>query len=140
MRFKQWNMRDPVLWLFYFFCLPQAVGATVEKQGQAYFMVRPLVCIVEQLGQPCQMKAKFSWQLTNNTQATELCVWQDSQQLFCTQSNGLEQQKNWPVELKKSTVFSLRLAQNIIAEQAVEVAGLQPPQYRRRLHSDWSLF
>ncbi|WP_440903877.1 DUF3019 domain-containing protein [Catenovulum sp. SX2] len=139
MFFKQWIMRCRLLLLVLFSC-PQILNAQQQPHAQSVFMVKPLVCIVEQLGQPCLMQAKFSWQYVSNQANAKLCIWQDQTELFCAQANGQLQHKKWSVELKTSTVFSLRFAQNIIAEQKVEVAGLQPPQYRRRLHSDWSLF
>lgn len=140
MSFKQGKMRCRLLLFFCLISCPKILNAQQQPDVQPVFMVKPLVCIVEQLGQPCQMKAKFSWQYTVSLPTSELCIWQDQTELFCAEVNGQLQHKKWSVELKTSTVFSLRLAQNVIAEQKVEVAGLQPQQFRRRLHSDWSLF
>ncbi|EWH08519.1 hypothetical protein DS2_16966 [Catenovulum agarivorans DS-2] len=133
------RLRKAAIQLFCVVTLGLSASTNAENiaEPEVFFTVKPLVCIVERLGQSCKMQALFRWQYTPEQ---PLCIWQDDTKLFCTTATGKKQRKNWTVELKQSTVFSCRVNDHIVAKQTVEVAGLNPPQYRRRLHSDWSLF
>ncbi|MER2491437.1 DUF3019 domain-containing protein [Catenovulum sediminis] len=109
-----------------------------QTSGSHFFSVKPVICLVQQLGQKCQMKAEFSWQLLN-AEGAKVCVWQEEKALHCWQ-NKQSGRALLPIELKQNTVFYLKAGSQVLFEQLVRVAGMQPRKYRNRLHSDWSLF
>lgn len=101
------------------------------------FNVKPNRCLVKQLGDPCQLTAKFHWQLV---QPTEVCLWQEKHQLQCWSER---QSADYQIKLtlRQSTDFYLKnVDEQILAKQSIQLQAQQPARYRRRLHSQWSLF
>lgn len=99
--------------------------------------LKPMTCVVRQLGELCQMTVKVSWQTQRPVDA---CLYQDKTKLQCWQAKQNISQK-LDVELQKSMTFRLIDGQNnLLAQQTVNVNAASSRQYRRRLKTDWSIF
>lgn len=118
---------------FYSLVLPKNGLANTSYE----FNVKPNRCLVKQLGDSCQFVAQFNWQLPK---PMVVCLWQEKRQLECwPEKQSAEYQIQ--VTLNKPTNFYLTNGQEqVLASQSIQLQAQQPAKYRRRLHSQWSLF
>ncbi|WP_262792357.1 DUF3019 domain-containing protein [Catenovulum sp. 2E275] len=106
------------------------------------FNIQPNRCVLAQNEPVCQFSARFAWQANQVIQ--QVCLWQSTELIKCwSQLSGGEIKPE--LNLQQTTPFYLTLSNTfnpdlIIAEQSIQILNQQTGEYRRRLHSQWSLF
>ena len=117
--------------------LPHSLFAQSNKSQQAALQIKPLTCVVRQLGEPCQMTVNIQWQNKNQIDA---CLYQEKNKLRCwQQTDKVEEQLQ--ITLAQSMRFSLLdLQGTLLATQTVKVNAAVSKRYRRKLKTDWSFF
>lgn len=102
-----------------------------------HFSIKPYTCIVNKLGDTCQLTATVEWQAMENI---NVCLYQDNREMFCW-NNVAKGKKVLPVNISETTQFVLSQKINqVLASQKVKIASATPMKKRRRLRSDWSIF
>lgn len=114
-----------------------ARSQTEPASVAAQFSVSPALCRVNQLGEPCLTQARFSWSSVYQPKRL-ICIFQHNIKLVCSQQARGE--LSLMIKLINTTQFHLVVDDTYVASQLVEVVSQAPKTYRRRLHSDWSLF
>lgn len=123
-------------WSFSVQALPSTESAASTGQD-IEFTVKPVTCIVLNSGDICHLKAHFSWQLH---QESDVCLWQEQHLLQCWK-NSINNKHSVEISIDKSTLFYLKNQQgDLFAQQSINLNSQTNKRYRRRLHSDWSLF
>ncbi|MBQ4851875.1 DUF3019 domain-containing protein [Pseudoalteromonas sp. MMG013] len=108
-----------------------------EFVNQVPFDIKPVTCIVHQLGEPCQMTISLQWQ---NPQVIDACLYQEANKLRCWKKQSAVQEK-LKITLAQSMNFSLfDLHGRLLATQTVNVHATVSKRYRRKLKTDWSFF
>ncbi len=120
-----------------FLHLTFSINAAEFKHPILHFSIKPVACIVKQMGDECKLTATINW---HSEKALDVCLIQDKLALKCWQ-NATSARNVLPVQLRSTTTFALRNKNNqILATQRVKISATKPKKYRRRLRSDWSLF
>lgn len=113
-------------------------GVTENKYvNKVPFLIKPLTCVVRQLGESCQMTVNIHWQ---NNQAIDACLYQEESKLRCWEQQEQVQEK---LEITLSQSMSFRLIDShgsLLAQQMVSVNATVSKRYRRKLKTDWSFF
>ncbi|KMT64896.1 DUF3019 domain-containing protein [Catenovulum maritimum] len=118
-------------------CITTSLFSHAYTSIQAEFYVKPITCVVLKQGDKCRLLAEFSWRLPD---AKAVCIWQDDTKLNCWRAR-MQAVERIMLELNQTSRFYLRTeSEQVIAKQEIQLNTLQAKQYRRRLHSDWSLF
>lgn len=109
-----------------------------EKQGnEQLLLVNPKICIVEKVGDSCEVKLKIKWQ---SLLPLSRCLYQNEEQNVCWYKK-LQVSQAITFEIDESQNFSLLDEKNeVLALQQVKLNTHEPKKYRRRLRADWSLF
>jgi hypothetical protein len=131
-------MRFNPIYLFYLsILLSQSTFAQKNKTQQALLQIKPLICVVRQLGEPCQMSVSIEWQ---NQIQIDACLYQEEKELRCwKQKDKVAEQLQ--ITLAESMRFSLIDMQgSLLATQTVKVNAAMSKRYRRKLKTDWSFF
>ncbi|NOU50395.1 DUF3019 domain-containing protein [Pseudoalteromonas sp. JBTF-M23] len=113
---------------------PLAAGT---NSGQTLLEIKPVTCIVRQMGELCQMTIKLHW---FSSSAIDACLYQEQLKLRCWQT---KQQINeqLDISLQKNMNFRLIDSKNVVlAQQLINVNAAVSRQYRRKLKTDWSIF
>ena len=126
--------------IFIFSCLFSITlpsNALIINTQISFFSIKPLTCVVNKIGDTCQLMATVQWRADNNT---SVCLLQDEIKTFCWQNKIMGKQVI-PIELKSTTNFTLVNNDNsVFASQKVNITSIQPTKKRRRLRSAWSIF
>jgi len=124
----------------YCLCLAQKSALAIEtnpSDRNLSLMIKPITCVVKNLGEQCKMKANVAWQ---SSILRELCLFQENERIKCWSKRSAVSELI-EVTLNKTMIFSLRnKKQQALLEQTVKVHALSSQKYRRKLKSDWSLF
>lgn len=113
------------------------LATPLNAAQQVEFKVKPITCIVLNSGDSCSLLAHFSWQLN---QENDVCLWQEQQLLQCWKKSQKDQQ-SLAITINKTTLFYLKNKHgDLFAQQSINLNSQTHKRYRRRLHSDWSLF
>ncbi|WAJ71068.1 DUF3019 domain-containing protein [Catenovulum adriaticum] len=135
MHFKPQGALSCCLIFAFFYSLFLSKGSWANTDFE--FNVKPNRCLVNQLGDSCQFTAKFKWRLS---QPMAVCLWQEKRQLKCW-AKKMSAEYQIQLTLSQSTDFYLINEQEqVLAKQSIQLQAHQPAKYRRRLHSQWSLF
>jgi hypothetical protein len=100
------------------------------------WLITPLVCVSEYLGEPCEMPIKIVF---NKLPNDNYCLYQDEFLLHCLQGNNT----NLNIQLNYDHAVWLVLkdaAGNSILKQELSIKAQQSNNKRRRIRSPWSLF
>ncbi|WP_158678257.1 DUF3019 domain-containing protein [Pseudoalteromonas sp. T1lg23B] len=99
--------------------------------------IKPITCIVRQLGELCTMTVKVNWQLPHPVDA---CLYQEEMKMRCWHDKQNITEK-LDISLQKNMTFRLiDSKQAVLAQQVIKVNAAMSSQYRRRLKTDWSIF
>lgn len=99
--------------------------------------VTPKICIVEQVGDSCEVRLTVQWQ---SLLPLSHCLYQNEQENVCWY-NQKQVSQAFIFEINQNQFFSLRDHKNqVLAAQQVQLNTHVPKKYRRRLRADWSLF
>ncbi|CAH9062668.1 hypothetical protein PSECIP111951_04027 [Pseudoalteromonas holothuriae] len=113
---------------------PLAAG---KNSGHTQLTIKPVTCIVRQLGELCQMTVQLYWQ---NDVPTDACLYQGKIKLKCWHAQQKITEK-LEISLQKNMVFRLfDSKKELLAQQKISVNATMSRQYRRRLKTDWSIF
>jgi hypothetical protein len=114
-----------------------AHSAQLHSDKIKNFAVKPQVCIVKKIGEPCELNTTVHWQ-TN--EAMDLCLLLGDKVLQCWQ-NQADISEKLAIVLHQSTNVKLLDDHNIaLASEMLEVNAVSPKKRRKRLRSAWSLF
>ncbi len=131
MRSKAWKCINLLLGICFLNQANSADSSAVD------FSIKPIACIVKQVGDACSMTVNVHWRVQ---QPVNPCLYQDVEKTFCWQSKR-QAKVNVAINIKESTVFTLRDDNNnIYAQQEVIINTSSSKKYRRRLRASWSLF
>ncbi|GEM_PF-3519556 len=140
MRFKPAGRYSVWLLVIYFSLLGLARSASAVT---AQLEIKPNRCLLEQQQTQCQFVAHIV--LKASQMMPQMCLWQETQLVQCW-FNISEVEYKTELSLSKTTQFYLTPinhfdSEHILAQQPVQILS-QPSakQFRRRLHSEWSLF
>ncbi|CAM4128039.1 DUF3019 domain-containing protein [Pseudoalteromonas byunsanensis] len=99
--------------------------------------IKPITCIVRQLGELCKMTVKVNWQAPHPIDA---CLYQEETKMQCWHGKKSVVEK-LDISLQKNMTFRLiNSEQVVLAQQVIKVNAAMSSQYRRRLKTDWSIF
>ncbi|MBD1581915.1 DUF3019 domain-containing protein [Pseudoalteromonas sp. S16_S37] len=113
---------------------PLAAGTS---SGQTTLEIKPVTCIVRQLGELCQMTIKLHWLSATPIDA---CLYQEQLKLRCWQTKQ-QISEQLDISLQKNMNFRLIDSKNVVlAQQIINVNAAVSRQYRRKLKTDWSIF
>ncbi|MCF6434469.1 DUF3019 domain-containing protein [Pseudoalteromonas sp. MMG022] len=99
--------------------------------------IKPITCIVKQLGELCTMTVKVNWQAT---QPVDACLYQEEMKIRCWHAKQSITEK-LDISLQKNMTFRLIDSEQVVlAQQVIKVNAAMSSQYRRRLKTDWSIF
>lgn len=101
------------------------------------FAVKPQVCIVEKIGEPCQLATTVSWQ---TTEVMKVCLLKEQEVMRCWEDTQSIREKLALVLKRSSKVHLVDQKQQMLASELLEVNAVNPKQRRRRLRPAWSLF
>ncbi|GAC15410.1 DUF3019 domain-containing protein [Aliiglaciecola lipolytica] len=111
-------------------CLSNAWGETPS------WSVQPKVCIVENLGDLCEMELSLSF---HGLEPGKYCYFQDQTRLNCW--SGSAQQTTLLIRFTKDTVLYLKSAQgNVILSHKMDIKARASNKQVRRVRQPWSLF
>jgi len=99
-------------------------------------IIKPSVCMVERLGDSCQMTVKVMW---HNEDFIDACLFQNDLRLTCWE-NVNDINREIDISLDQDMKFTLKNDQQIFAYQQIKINTALPKKYRRRLRADWSFF
>jgi len=99
-------------------------------------IIKPSVCMVNKLGDSCQMTVKVMW---HNNQSIDACLFQNDLRLTCWQ-NVHEINTEIDISLDQDMIFTLKNEQQVFANQHIKINAALPKKYRRRLRANWSFF
>ncbi|MDP2561053.1 DUF3019 domain-containing protein [Psychrobium sp. 1_MG-2023] len=117
--------------------LISASPTAFSQQSDIKLQIKPQACIVDKLGESCQLVLHADWQ---SSMAVDLCLMQQQQQLFCWKQRK-QAKFDFNVSLRETTLFSLVDGQQqILASTKLKVSAANNKKYRRRLRPDWSVF
>ncbi|WP_448550363.1 DUF3019 domain-containing protein [Thalassotalea fusca] len=110
---------------------------SLSSSAPATMDIKPVTCMVQEIGQPCTMTIKIKWQ-TNEPQ--DVCLRQGVTKLSCW-DNQHHIDTQMQVTLEDSMMFTLVNASGeALASQKIDINASNHHAYRRKLKSDWSLF
>jgi hypothetical protein len=108
-----------------------------EENKQVELSIKPLACIVKNVGESCKMTIIASWQ---SEYIIDSCLYQGKKNLSCWEKQKVVSQQ-FNIELSEDMVFSLKdIHGKTFAQQVIHLNTTNPRQYRRRLKAEWSLF
>ncbi|BBN83925.1 hypothetical protein PA25_39100 [Pseudoalteromonas sp. A25] len=111
--------------------------AVETNSRQTLLEIKPITCIVRQLGELCQMTIKLHWQTMAPINA---CLYQEQTKLRCWQAKQFVNEQ-LDISLQKNMNFRLLDNKNdLLAQQIINVNAAVSRQYRRKLKTDWSIF
>ncbi len=99
-------------------------------------IIKPSVCMINKLGDTCQMTVKVMW---HNDQPIDACLFQNGSRLTCWQ-NVHEINTEIDISLDQDMKFTLENDQQVFASQQIKINTAIPKKYRRRLRANWSFF
>jgi hypothetical protein len=100
------------------------------------WLVTPLVCVSEYLGEPCDMPIEI---IFNKLPTDKYCLYQDELLLHCWQGNN----NMLKIRLRYDHPVYLVLkdsADEIILKQQLNIKAQQSSNKRSRIRNPWSLF
>lgn len=123
-----------LIFLFIFCGFLQSLTASASSPTK--LIIRPSVCMVNKLGDTCQMAVKVMWQ---NDSPINACLFQNELRLTCWE-NIHEINTELVISLDQDMKFILKNDQQIFASQQIKINTALPKKYRRRLRANWSFF
>jgi hypothetical protein len=121
-----------ILFLFILSGFSQSLAASTPTK----LIIRPSVCMVNKLGDTCEMAVKVLWQ---HDKPIDTCLFQNDLRLACWQ-NVREINTELVVSLDQDMKFILKNDQQTFASQQIKINTALPKKYRRRLRANWSFF
>jgi hypothetical protein len=111
--------------------------ASSKNISDSPLQIKPITCVVKQIGQPCTMTVSLAWQHHSLINA---CLFQEDTKLRCWQQTNKVKEK-LKVTLETSMHFKLIDSQGfLLATQTVQVNAALSKRFRRKLKTDWSFF
>ena len=111
--------------------------ASSKNTSDSPLQIRPVTCVVEQIGEPCTMTASLTW---HNDALINACLFQGEMKLRCWQQTRQVKEK-LKITLETSMHFKLIDSQGfLLATQTVQVNAALSKRFRRKLKTDWSFF
>lgn len=113
------------------------INTVTTLKNEAVLMIKPLTCIVINIGDVCEMMVNVFWE---NNQLVNTCLFQNTEKLTCWK-NKKRVKERIKVRLFNDMTFILRDENSdALAQQVIKINSAKPKKLRRRLKADWSIF
>lgn len=131
MPFNAWKL------LYVLIPLVQLYHSHAIAKNSVDFSVKPLVCIVKNSGDSCDINVQVQW---SSVEPISSCLFQNEIKTVCW-IERLKAEKSLDISIKEDMEFTLKNNNNdIYATQVMRINTSEPKKYRRRLRADWNLF
>lgn len=125
-----------VVYSFIFMLTLIGFSQSLSAASTTELIIKPSVCMVNKLGDSCQMRVKVKW---HNAQPIDACLFQNNLSLTCWKGvREINTELN--ISLAQDMVFTLKNEQQLFASQQIKINTALPKKYRRRLRANWSFF
>ena len=114
-----------------------AHASEIYSDKVTLFEIKPQICIVKKIGEPCTLETTVQWR---TTQAMEVCLTQQNEVLQCWKDSLFISEKLAIILTQTTQVQLVDQHKDTLASEMLQVNALNPKKKRRRLRSAWSLF